>query len=42
MFSVIVWEGIVEDFVKEGFGVGVLFVQGENGAGEVPGESVPW
>ena len=42
VFSVIVWEGIVEDFVEESFGVGVVFMEGKDGAGEVPGESVPW
>ena len=42
VFSVIVWEGIVEDFVKESLGVRVVFVEGKNGAGEVPGEVVPW
>ena len=42
VFSVIVWEGIVEDFVKESFGVGVLLVEGKNRACEVPGESIPW
>lgn len=42
MFSVIVWESIVEDFVKESLGVRVVFVEGKNGAGEVPGEVIPW
>ena len=42
VFSVIVWEGIVEDFVKESLGVRVVFVEGKNGAGEVPREGVPW
>ena len=42
MLGVLIWKSIVEDFVEEGFGVGVVFVEGKNGTGEVPGEGVPW
>ena len=40
VFSVIVWESLVEDFVKGSLGVRVVFVEGKNGAGEVPGEVI--
>ena len=30
MFSVIVWESIVEDFVKESLGVRVVYVERKN------------
>ena len=40
-FGVFVGESIIEDFKEKGLGVGVGFILGDGGTGDIPGEIVP-